>query len=44
MPVIPELGRLRQEYCKFQDNLSNLARPMNKKKKGGEGERWEERR
>ena len=27
MPVIPILGRLRQEDCRFEASLGNLARP-----------------
>jgi hypothetical protein len=33
MPVIPALGRLRQEHCKFEASLDYLARPYFKKKK-----------
>jgi hypothetical protein len=27
MPIIPAVGRLRQEYCKFEVSLSYIARP-----------------
>jgi hypothetical protein len=35
MSVIPALGRLRQEDCKFKSNLGYIARtsPLQKKKK-----------
>ena len=32
-PVIPVLGRLKQEDCRFETSLSNLARPCFKIKK-----------
>jgi hypothetical protein len=36
MPIIPALGRLRQEDHKFEDRLRYVARPCLKKKEGGE--------
>jgi hypothetical protein len=36
-PVIPALGRLRQEYRKFQANLGNIARPCSPRLMGGGG-------
>jgi hypothetical protein len=34
-PIIPALGKLRQEYCKFKANQGYIARPYlkNNKKK-----------
>ena len=40
MSVILVLGRLRQEDCKFEANLSNLARPCLKIKNNKEWAWW----
>jgi hypothetical protein len=37
LTCIPELGRQRQEDCKFKGSLGHLVRPCLKKKKN----RWE---
>jgi hypothetical protein len=33
IPVIPALGRLRQEDCGFQTSLDYIAKTLSKKKK-----------
>jgi hypothetical protein len=39
-PVIPALGRLRQEYQEFEASLSYIVDPDSKKKKNKEIEQY----
>jgi hypothetical protein len=43
MPIIPALGRPRQEDCEFQANLSYMARPCQEREKKRKKRREEKR-